>query len=138
MILPFRDNRLYRVIRWKGDSTTPDSTTAYEETTDLEMADVISSSRNRLTMVYNSETFPSGDSEQMHTVVLDIDVPAALVDSTTPGRHHLYIDTPMSWDVYVRLLEAMQEAGILEAGYVNASKDRGFTAVRLPWVRKET
>ena len=34
------------------------------------------------------------------------------------------------------MLEAMAAAGIVQHGYVNASKKRGFTALRLPWVKK--
>lgn len=72
----------------------------------------------------------------VHRPVLDIDVPAALIPSSTPGHSHLYIDRKLSWPTYVKLLDALGQAGILEAGYVEASRERGHTAVRLPWVRK--
>jgi hypothetical protein len=44
----------------------------------------------------------------------------------------------MPWGQYVKLLDVMAECGILEPGYVGASKARGFSAVRLPWVSKNT
>ena len=67
-----------------------------------------------------------------HLPVLDLDVPHRLVPSTTEGHSHLYIDVAVPWDKYVRLLEAMADAGILEHGYVSASIDKGATMVRLP------
>jgi len=76
------------------------------------------------------------DRDDSHRVVLDIDFPAILLESTTPGHHHLYIDKAMPWDHYERLLTVMAEVGLLEDGYVAACKERGFSAVRLPWVKK--
>lgn len=72
----------------------------------------------------------------LHKPVLDIDLPVTLVPSSTAGHYHLYIDKAMSWDTYVNLLVALGQAGILEEGYVAASMERGYTAARLPWVRK--
>lgn len=71
-----------------------------------------------------------------HRPVLDIDVPAWLVPSSTPGHSHLYIDKTMTWEKYCTLLGYLARAEILETGYVNASLERGHTAVRLPWVTK--
>jgi hypothetical protein len=71
-----------------------------------------------------------------HRVVLDLDMPAQLVESTTPGHFHLYIDKELTWAAYLALLFALQKAGIIERGYLRASRARGYTAVRLPWVRK--
>ncbi|AYR00953.1 hypothetical protein PP636_gp18 [Arthrobacter phage Hestia] len=72
----------------------------------------------------------------LHRPVLDIDMPAALIPSSTPGHHHLYIDRPMTLRQYERLLNVLAEVGIVERGYVSASLDRGYTSVRLPWVKK--
>lgn len=80
---------------------------------------------------------PAGE-EPLHRPVLDIDFPAALIPSTTPGHFHLYLDKPMGWSQYSRLLGALAEAGIIEQGYLGASIDRGYTSVRLPWVKKES
>lgn len=71
-----------------------------------------------------------------HKLVIDLDVPATLVPSTTPGHSHLYIDHPMTWRTYLDVLRALARAGIVEEGYVGASEARGYTAVRLPWIRK--
>lgn len=81
---------------------------------------------------------PRGTPErwERHKVVLDIDVPAKLVPSSTPGHSHLYIDAEMSWEHYSAILIALGAAGVLEEGYVKASLSRKHTAVRLPWVKK--
>jgi hypothetical protein len=71
-----------------------------------------------------------------HKPVLDIDFPATLIPSSTPGHFHLFLDREMSWFVYEKLLYALADAGILEEGYVGASIQRGYTAVRLPWIKK--
>lgn len=77
--------------------------------------------------------YPQKDS---HKPVLDLDFPCTLVPSSTDGKFHLYMNVDVKWESYVKVLDAMAEAGILEAGYVNASKARGYTAVRAPWVKK--
>lgn len=73
-----------------------------------------------------------------HKPVIDIDMPVKVIPSSTPGHCHLYIDRTLRWDQYVELLKVLAKVGILESGYVDASLQRGYTAVRLPWVRKET
>lgn len=72
-----------------------------------------------------------------HRPVLDIDFPVHVIPSTTPGHYHLYLDIPMSWETYSELLIALAKAGVIEHGYESASKRRGFTAVRVPWVEKK-
>lgn len=72
----------------------------------------------------------------MHRPVIDIDLPVKVVPSSTPGHHHLFIDAPMEWATYLNLLDAMAAAGIVEPGYVTATRERGYSTVRLPWVRK--
>ncbi|WP_405057087.1 hypothetical protein OG474_30665 [Kribbella sp. NBC_01505] len=73
---------------------------------------------------------------ERHTLMLDLDVPATLVPSTTPGHSHLYIDIELPWDQVQNILAALTQAGIVEEGYLSASLDRGFTTLRLPWVTK--
>src|SRR5690348_415165 len=54
-----------------------------------------------------------------HMPVLDIDrIPVRLVESSTPGNYHLYIDKEMPWETYLDLLWALVDAGILERGWV--------------------
>lgn len=71
-----------------------------------------------------------------HLVLLDIDMGVELIPSTTPGHYHLAINKVLPWSQYRELLIALMVAGILEEGYVHSSIERGYTAVRLPWVKK--
>lgn len=75
--------------------------------------------------------------DDTHRVVIDLDVPAYLLPSSTPGHSHLYIDVPISTDLLESLLITLADCGIVERGYADASIDRGYSAVRLPWVRKD-
>lgn len=92
------------------------------ETTDLNQAQVISSEqRNR---------------PDRHTVMLDLDVPATLIPSSTPGHSHLYVEVTVPWAKYQQLLEVLADCGIIEPGYMAVSYKRGATHLRLPWVHK--
>lgn len=73
-----------------------------------------------------------------HMPVLDIDVEHALVPSSTVGHSHLYLNVACTWEDYVEFLQAAAKCGILEKGYVDVSIRKGYTAVRLPWVQRET
>lgn len=76
------------------------------------------------------------DDVVLHRPVIDIDHRVAVVESSTAGHSHLFVDLMMPWDDVVKLLDVMAEIGLVEPGYVSASKARGYTAVRLPWVSK--
>lgn len=72
-----------------------------------------------------------------HSPVLDIDLSAQLVPSSTPGHFHLYLDgVSMPWEKYEALLLALAEAGVIEQGYARVSIERGGSFVRKPGVRK--
>ena len=73
----------------------------------------------------------------LHKPVLDLDIPAVLLPSSTEGHFHLYIDKEMSWKSYKKLLTVLAEVGVIEKGYLRASVARKHTAVRLPWIKKE-
>lgn len=71
-----------------------------------------------------------------HRPVLDIDIPARYVPSSTEGHGHLYIDKALTWEQYEKLLTVLGEVGILEPGYVGAAIRRKATFVRPEWVKK--
>lgn len=86
--------------------------------------------------IVTSETDGSSWLGGMHKPVLDLDFPCKLVPSSTPGHFHLYMDCDLSWPQYKKLLTVLAEVGIIETGYLQASIERGYTAVRLPWIKK--
>lgn len=69
-------------------------------------------------------------------LLLDIDVPAWLVPSSTPGHSHLYVDLTTDQEALVEFLAAARKIGLIQPGYEQMAKDRGFCSLRLPWVRK--
>jgi hypothetical protein len=76
--------------------------------------------------------------EMYHLPVIDIDHPCRLVESSTPGHFHLYIDVPMKGVVFFDLLRALADAGVVEEGYARVSEERGEAFVRKPGVQKAT
>lgn len=79
-----------------------------------------------------SSLTPSGK----HRPLLDLDIAAAIIPSSTKGHGHLYIDKELTWKQYIKLLNVLADLEIIEPGYRGASIARGYTALRLPWVKK--
>lgn len=73
-----------------------------------------------------------------HKIAIDIDMPAALVPSSTEGHFHLYIDKEIAWAEYKEVLIVLCEAGILSEKYVRESINRGYTSLRTPWTHKSS
>lgn len=120
---PMPGQMLIRVRDWHS-SDSEDQSTGPEPVTELDRANAVTSAVD-----YTQR--------KMHRPVLDLDVPAKLIPSTTEGHHHLLIDVPMSWEQYQKLMTVLAEVGIVEPGYTQASVARGYSAVRLPWVKKD-
>lgn len=71
-----------------------------------------------------------------HMPLIDFDVPVTLVPSGTPGHSHLYIDVPINETRFFDMLDAMAKAGVVEHGFADLSRKRGFASVRVPWKPK--
>lgn len=59
-----------------------------------------------------------------HWPILDLDLPCRLEPSRTPGHYHLFIDRPITWELFVPILEALTAAGIVEQGFLKATLAR--------------
>lgn len=119
---------LFKVTNWdSGDSDwflpNFESKEVREEAWGYE-ANVVSSLR--------TDTFQPG----LHALLLDLDVPAILVPSTTEGHSHLYVDVRIPEEKYFELLDLLAEVGVIEKGYAIMSKRKGGSNLRLPWVKK--
>ncbi|QKY80376.1 hypothetical protein SEA_PABST_18 [Microbacterium phage Pabst] len=117
-----------QVLRWAdvlhdSESEGPEAETRI--VTDVERANIINSDVN----------LQWGGDE--HKVILDIDFPVKVVESS-PGKSHLYIDKTVSWHQLIAIMAALVEAGIVQPGYMFASIQRGYTSVRVPWALKGT
>lgn len=112
----------YKVTKWTTQGLYQDIYHESRVPTDAAEADVISSE-----LVGSTLQKP----------VIDVDLPIRVYPSSTLGHFHLYIDHPMTWRRYRRLLKAMVKAGLVEPGYYAASKARKASHVRLPWRHKD-
>jgi hypothetical protein len=119
-------DRLIEYLREGGNTPDEDDTKKYN----LEDPD-------NITNMFESCHLICSDMESnMHLPVLDLDFSCVLVDSSTEGHYHLYINKEVEWDKYQKLLLCLAECGIIEEGYANASIARGYSAVRKPGLKK--
>jgi hypothetical protein len=127
-------NLLGKLTLWKVTSFATDSEgmdTWQDDRTEADLtegANVVSSLLNQAS---------PWDSTKYHAVLLDLDVPAYLVPSSRPGHTHLYIDVRVTEERYFDLLDQLADCGVIEHGYASASKKKGGTFLRLPWIKKE-
>lgn len=98
--------------------------------------DDYSFSHVRVDSIDEAHVICSQDKLGNHRPILDIDFPVHVVPSSTEGHFHLFLDKQMNFDTYMRLLAALANAGIIESKYASVSEARGYTSVRLPWIRK--
>lgn len=74
-----------------------------------------------------------------HRPALDIDIPMVVIPSSTEGHYHVYFPTVvLDLEAYMKLLDALEVAGILGGGFVHYSRNRGQSLLRLPGVTKES
>lgn len=66
-----------------------------------------------------------------HLPVIDLDFPARLVPSRTPGHYHLYLDMPLSWAKYQRLLRALLAADLIGNDFYDLAMKHKQTFARI-------
>lgn len=85
----------------------------------------------------DAQLVSSRNTNNSHSIAIDIDWPCRLIPSSTPGHFHLYVDgLEINWFNYKELLIAMERCGLVQDGYMRASIEREATFLRLPWYRK--
>lgn len=73
--------------------------------------------------------------QRMHWPVIDIDHECAWVESS-PGKGHLYINYAVPFDGLIEILTVLAKHGLVEGGFLDAAKERGYSAVRVPGLGK--
>lgn len=118
-------------VEWKF-SFVPSEDVAYEPGTDREVAALVEAN------VVSSEKKTGEGGPVRHVVALDIDYPAYVVETSTPGHHHIYLDVPggVEHEDYMELLALLGRIGVIEKGYAEVSIKRGHSDLRLPWISK--
>lgn len=116
---------LHRILRrievWDADYGGTDEVAVAES--DRSRADVVTSQL--------------AENPKLHAPLFDLDIPHFYYPSSTQGHGHLYLDKPVTWRQFKRVLRAMYLAGLIEKGYYQATKRRGYATLRLPEKPKE-
>lgn len=69
---------------------------------------------------------------QLHYPCFDLDgIPIRIVESSTTGHCHMYIDRACSWESYKELLQALANCGVITHGYKEFCFKRGMSNLRL-------
>jgi len=68
--------------------------------------------------------------KDQHMPVLDLDFEAELIPSSTSGHNHLYLNKPITWEDYEKLLRVLNEIGYIEDGVYKAALHRKATHLR--------
>lgn len=74
----------------------------------------------------------SAPTRTREVLTLTLDVPAHLLPSRTEGHQHLYLNAPMTWRTYKRLLTALAKTGVIEKNWAKASIKGRQTLLRPP------
>jgi len=75
--------------------------------------------------------------DHLPEAVFHLTCPARLVPSGTAGHFHLYLETEVRWTIYLRLMRAMADAGLLESAWVEMSARRSMAMLRKPEFKKK-
>ncbi len=73
---------------------------------------------------------------EYHAPVLDLDLEHVYYESSTPGHAALLLNVSLTWDDYMELIDVLESYGIIQHGFAEASRQRGYSAVRTPWTKK--
>lgn len=135
--VPFRrllSSLVAYAVNWKF-SFVPTENMAYEAGIDREKVASLDDANVISSQINPKYTF---DVEPRHKILLDIDYPAYLIPSSTPGHSHLYLDVPngVEHEDYMALLKLLGKMKVIEQGYAEVSIARGHSDLRLPWVKK--
>ena len=84
----------------------------------------------------NLVTSKNQGSLDLHYPVIDLDFPHEYHPSATPGHGHLYINQLLSWPQCVELMDMLAKLGIIQEGWVEGNKRRGYMSVRHPDFKK--
>ena len=73
----------------------------------------------------------------LHAPCIDLDFPVQLRPSSAPGHFHLFLQTEIPWEDYLKLLTVMEEIGLVQKGVLEVAKQRKQTVVFEPGKKQE-
>lgn len=71
-----------------------------------------------------------------HVLMLDLDTAHAYIPSSTSGHGHLIINADLTYLEMVEILEVLEKYGIIQHGFLEATKKSRTASLRLPWIKK--
>lgn len=89
-----------------------------------------------ITSLVDAPHLPDGSPFVLHMPVLDLDVEHLYYPSTTPGHGALLLNVCLTKDEHEELLALLERLGIIQPGFAEASRQRGYAALRTPWTDK--
>ena len=75
---------------------------------------------------------PEEQLDDWHAPIIDLDYNCALIESRTPGHHHLILGRYVSRSAYIEILAVLAKHGLVQEGYAVAAEKRGATWLRTP------
>ena len=75
--------------------------------------------------------------KRKHKVILDLDYEASLIPSSTEGHFHLYLDKELNEEQMEKLVDVLEEVGIIATGNANQWRRSRAMFLRLPWIKKK-
>ncbi|ASZ74948.1 hypothetical protein FDI69_gp239 [Rhodococcus phage Trina] len=64
--------------------------------------------------------------------MLDLDCEHLYIKSTTEGHGHLMFNIDLEQKDMLEVLEVLSRHGVIQHGFYQATKDRGFASLRMP------
>lgn len=77
------------------------------------------------------ELYGSLVGDGVHIPMFDLDMHCELVESSTPGHYHLYINHPILTRKYKKLMKAFLAAGLIEKGWYDLFKKDKMACLRV-------
>ncbi len=90
----------------------------------------------QLSHPYDANLISSERIDGKHLLMLDIDHEHYYAESSTPGHAYLVIHHELDQEAMLEILTVLGKHGIVQTGFMQATLDRGFSALRMPGVSK--
>lgn len=133
-------SRMQRLPRWVRQNVTvsPKDGVLYESAGEAPTGhgrELVEHEPHKALLLSSLRVSPFGS--ERYSLMLDLDVAARLVPSSTEGHHHLFIDVDLSRAEHDQVMRALAAAGVIQPGYAQSALSTKYGAtLRLPWVRK--
>jgi hypothetical protein len=85
---------------------------------------------------YDANLISSERMDGRHILMLDLDLQTHVVESSSPGHKHLYVNTSLTKEALAEIVDVLAKHGIIQQGIKQQMDKRGHLALRPPGVKK--